>query len=121
MMGDFLFMLEAVVDATGGKFVGPTLDREVAGVSIDTRTLSGGDLFAALPGENTDGHDFLKEAFAAGACCALIKQSVWETVPLEIKHAGSFILVSDPLKGLQDLARWYLRRFSSLAEDCSYR
>jgi len=31
-------------------------------VSIDTRTLSSGDLFIALCGPNFDGHDFIKEA-----------------------------------------------------------
>ncbi|MDX6526757.1 MAG: Mur ligase family, catalytic domain, partial [Gaiellales bacterium] len=34
----------------------------VRGVSIDSRTVAEGDLFAALPGERVDGHDYLSLA-----------------------------------------------------------
>ncbi len=113
-MGDILFSLEFAVDACAGKFVGPAMVGDVQGVSIDTRTLKPNDLFVALPGENTDGHDFLSGAFAAGACCAVVKQAFWEQFTPEIKHSGAYILVEDPLIALQNLARRYLEGFPSL-------
>ncbi len=113
-MADYLFSLEFAVDACGGKFVGPALDGEVFGVSIDTRSIKAGDLFVALPGENADGHDFLLKAFAAGSCCALVKQASWEKFTPGFRQAGPYILVEEPLEALQNLARRYLENFPSL-------
>ena len=42
------------------------LGAPVAGVSIDTRTLAPGDLFFAIKGETSDGHDYVARAFTAG-------------------------------------------------------
>ena len=113
-MDRVLFTLEGAVDASAARFVGPTMDRGVGGVSIDTRTLRRGDLFIALPGEKSDGHDFIDAAFEAGAAGAVIRKDLWEGFPVERREAGSFILVDNPLKALQDLARWFLGRFPSL-------
>ena len=44
----------------------------VLGVSIDTRTLASGDLFFALKGDASDGHEFVARAFEAGAAAAVI-------------------------------------------------
>jgi UDP-N-acetylmuramoyl-tripeptide--D-alanyl-D-alanine ligase len=46
----------------------------VFGVAFDSREVSGGDLFIALTGENTDGHKFVNDAFALGAAGALVSQ-----------------------------------------------
>lgn len=43
-------------------------------LSTDTRTLSAGDLFVALSGDNFDGHDYLAVAANQGACGAIVKQ-----------------------------------------------
>ena len=42
-------------------------DREFSGVSIDTRTLTSGELFVAIRGERFDGALFAAKAIAAGA------------------------------------------------------
>ena len=47
-------------------------DGKVAGVSIDSRSVRGGDLFVALRGENFDGHDYLAQVEEAGAAAALV-------------------------------------------------
>jgi UDP-N-acetylmuramyl pentapeptide synthase len=36
----------------------------ISGVSIDTRSLTPGDLFFAIKGESSDGHDYVADAFA---------------------------------------------------------
>jgi len=43
------------------------------GVSIDSRTVRGGDLFIALKGARFDGHDFALEALARGAVAAMVE------------------------------------------------
>jgi UDP-N-acetylmuramoyl-tripeptide--D-alanyl-D-alanine ligase len=47
---------------------------------IDSRKLAAGDLFAALPGTQADGHDFVAAAARAGAAGALVARRV--AVPL---------------------------------------
>ena len=51
----------------------------ITGVSIDTRTIQPGDCFFAIPGENFDGHDYLADAFAKGASCAVISSDIEDT------------------------------------------
>ena len=50
-------------------------DQEVVamGYSIDSRTLSHGDLFIAIPGERFDGHEYVEEALEKGAAGALVQ------------------------------------------------
>src|SRR5579875_2135248 len=43
-----------------------------SGYSIDSRTLSAGDLFFAVRGERVDGHDFVQAALANGAAAAVV-------------------------------------------------
>ena len=50
----------------------PSLATAVTGVSTDSRTLRPGDLFVALQGERYDGHDYLADAFEAGASGAVV-------------------------------------------------
>lgn len=78
------------------------INKEVEGVSIDTRTIERGQLFIPIIGENTDGHEYIQSAVDKGAGAAL-----WnEDVPLpEIDFP--FILVKDTTKALQDLASNY--------------
>ncbi len=45
--------------------------RLIRGVSIDSRSVQDGDLFAALPGERVDGHDYLEAAVERGAVAVL--------------------------------------------------
>lgn len=109
-----LFTLEEARDALGARFVGPSLGGKVTGISIDTRTIASDELFVALPGENSDGHRFLAEAFAAGAVAAIVKQDYWEDLDRHVREVGSFLIVRDPLAALQGLAKWYLDRFPGL-------
>jgi len=49
---------------------------EVTGVTFDSREVGPGDLFVAMPGTVHDGHEFLDQAFAAGAAGALVSQEI---------------------------------------------
>ena len=56
-----------LVAPLGARVSGGLPDAGVTGVSIDTRTLQPGDLFVAIKGENSDGHDHVRAAFDRGA------------------------------------------------------
>jgi len=57
-----LFSLDDLIQATHGRLLsmGKEIFREA---SIDTRTIGENDLFFALKGSKTDGHEFYAEAF----------------------------------------------------------
>ncbi|OZI77603.1 bifunctional UDP-N-acetylmuramoyl-L-alanyl-D-glutamate--2,6-diaminopimelate ligase MurE/UDP-N-acetylmuramoyl-tripeptide--D-alanyl-D-alanine ligase MurF [Bordetella genomosp. 12] len=51
----------------------------VSGVSTDTRSIAANQLFVALAGESFDGHHYLPQAQAAGACAAVVAHRVADT------------------------------------------
>jgi len=55
--------------------------RSVTGFCNDTRALRAGDAFVALATARRDGHDFLPEARARGAACALVARPVDDPLP----------------------------------------
>ena len=61
--------LSNIIAATHGEYHGPAdiLDRVIAAVTTDSRAVAAGALFAAIPGEKVDGHDFIQMAAGAGA------------------------------------------------------
>ncbi|MEM7662594.1 MAG: UDP-N-acetylmuramoyl-tripeptide--D-alanyl-D-alanine ligase [Pseudomonadota bacterium] len=71
-MTEYLWTSADAATATGGKTSASWL---ASGISIDTRTLQPGDLFVALK-DVRDGHDFVRQAFEAGASAALVSQPV---------------------------------------------
>jgi len=66
---------------------------------IDSREVTEGDLFIALPGEQVNGHDFVKEAINNGAKAAVIQEKNPTLYGLPT------ILVKESLIALQELAR----------------
>lgn len=77
--------------------------RECQGVSTDTRSLKGGEMFFALKGENFDGNAYAMTALEAGAAYAVVNKD--SAAAASDDHR--LIKVDDSLKTLQDLARWH--------------
>lgn len=75
---------------------------DFCGVVIDSRQVLQGQLFAALPGETTDGHQYVALALAQGAAVALVSS------PAE--NAGAQIVVKDVQLALGKLAAFWLAR-----------
>jgi len=73
----------------------------VDGVSIDTRTLASGDLFVAIKGEASDGHDYVARAFEAGAAAAVIARPRDASLAA---HEPTFA-VDDTLRAMERLAK----------------
>jgi UDP-N-acetylmuramoyl-tripeptide--D-alanyl-D-alanine ligase len=68
-----LWLTDAAVAAMNGRLIG-TPSEHFSGISIDSRSLQPGDAFFAITGENSDGHRFLSNAFAAGAALGIVEQ-----------------------------------------------
>ncbi len=76
--------LGQVAGIVGGRLVGGDPSVPVTGsVEFDSRRLEPGGLFLALPGERTDGHDFVAGALQAGAAAALVAREV-DDVPVGV-------------------------------------
>lgn len=69
-------------------------------VEIDSRKIQPGDLFVAIKGERFDGHDFVKEAFKAGAVAAIVSRP-----PKDVPGDAPLLVVADVFKALEDLGR----------------
>ena len=73
----------------------------VGGVAIDSRRARSGVLFVALPGERSDGHDFVADAKAHGASGAMVASHRIAAGALP----GPVVAVDDPAAALLGLAR----------------
>ena len=65
-----LWTSSSAARATGGRATGPAWD--ACGIAIDSRRVEPGDLFVALPGQRTDGHDHIADARDRGAAAAMV-------------------------------------------------
>ena len=78
--------------------------KSCAGVTTDSRTLKGGELFFALKGENFDGNEYALKALEAGAAYAVVNADSQVGTSSDDPR---LIKVEDTLKTLQELARWH--------------
>lgn len=74
------------------------------GLSIDSRTVTKGNLFAAVKGERVDGHDYLEEARKLGAAAALVSRPVDSTLPQ--------LIVGDMVQALGKLGAAWRNQFN---------
>ncbi|MHB8451169.1 MAG: UDP-N-acetylmuramoyl-L-alanyl-D-glutamate--2,6-diaminopimelate ligase [Mycobacteriales bacterium] len=76
----------------------PQLPAAVTGVTLDSREVLPGDLYAALPGQHAHGASFAPEAVERGAVAVLCDQPLNVAVPV--------LVVEDPRARLGALASW---------------
>jgi len=96
-----------VESGTGGTLVRGSRDTVFSNVSIDTRSLQGGDVFFAIRGPNQDGHRFIRDALSKGALGAVVERAY--------EYPGEFpavlVKVEDTHKALKDLSMSVRRRW----------
>jgi UDP-N-acetylmuramoyl-tripeptide--D-alanyl-D-alanine ligase len=115
-----LFSAAEIAAALSGSILEGDPGASVASVVVDSRKALPLSLFVALPGERTDGHEFLRAALEAGASCALARLDRRESLGAEVAdllsaaRGKALVLVPDPLAALQALARAYRARFPRL-------
>jgi UDP-N-acetylmuramoyl-tripeptide--D-alanyl-D-alanine ligase len=74
-----MMRLSELREIAGGELRGG--DAEFTAVSIDTRTLSPGELYLAIRGQRFDGNDFVAEAVRAGASAAVVERFAESEIP----------------------------------------
>ena len=92
--------VRAMTAAADGKYIGDEsiLDAAPSSAVIDSRRAGKGSVFFAIKGENTDGYNYIPAAIKNGALCCVSDR------PYENCNC---IVVEDPVKALQDIARYY--------------
>ena len=83
-------------------------EERIDGFSIDSRTLSPGDLFFAIRGQRLDGHAFVAEAWHKGACGVVVSDA---TAAMAGPSGPIVMFVRDTIAALQALGR-HIRRAS---------
>ena len=96
--------LRQIADAVDGRVVNDDPDRSINGVVVDSRDVTPGCLFVAIPGERVDGHDFAADVLANGATAILASREV----------PGPAVLVDDTVAALGRLAGAYRESLSDL-------
>jgi UDP-N-acetylmuramoyl-tripeptide--D-alanyl-D-alanine ligase len=94
-----------VAEIVGGRLRNVDPSTRVTGpVEFDSRLVSEGGLFLALPGERADGHDFIGNALSQGAVAAIV------THPVD----GASIEVDDGYTAIAALAAAVIRRLTQV-------
>ena len=70
--------LQNIAAACGGNYFGPTeaLQKQVAGISIDSRKTEKDWLFVATKGERVDGHSFISQVMENGAAAVISEKEL---------------------------------------------
>ncbi len=79
-------------------------DLEFVGAHNDTRVIEPGNLYFAIKGAHTDGHEFLAQAKQAGAVAAVVEQFVDSSLPQ--------IIVADATLAMGQLAKYWREQFT---------
>ncbi len=102
--------IRQIADALNGELLCGDPGTAVRGVSTDSRTITEGETFFPLIGENHNAHDFIPQALKRGCSLVVLSEMPGEQI-LQTGKAG-FILVKDTVEALQKLAAYYLSLLS---------
>ena len=101
--------------ATAGGTSAGLFDKEIAGFSIDSRSIAAGELFFALSQEDytragfngtfVDAHRFIPQAFERGAVAAVARADRVQAYAALQAEGDRLLLVDDAIAALQTLAR----------------
>lgn len=96
-----------VVRATGGRAL-RTSARSIRCAAVDSRKVEPDNVFFALPGERTDGHEFLQDAVDRGAAALVVSRDLPEAALDALWGAApggvSILRVGDGMEALHALA-----------------
>ncbi len=82
----------------------PSHDRVIRSFQVDSRQISSGDIFFALPGERTDGHHFLHKVADQGAIGAVVRADFLQKQSVAFPSMD-LIPVDDVLDSMQKIAQ----------------
>lgn len=76
------------------------VNRDIGGISYDSRRVGPADLFVAMRGERSDGHLFIEEAVEKGAVAVVGERA-------SLSHRATMVVVQDSREALAQLASFF--------------
>ena len=104
------FTADDLATLTGGRLLARS-DRPIRGAAVDSRVVTPGQVFVALPGERVDGHAFLANAIERGAAALIVTRPVPDPTSF---GDMTIVRVADGLAALAALAAAWRLRFDPL-------
>ncbi len=92
--------LRDLVSSLSQATVSGSLDAEVHGITVSSRDVAPGMIFAAIRGTSVDGHRFINQALTAGATAILAESAP----PADYTHPATWLHVSDSRAAVAALA-----------------
>ena len=105
------FSLDFILKASGGNLLKKGRKSFFDGISTDSRKIKNSEAFAALKGDNFDGHNFIADVIDKGIKCIIISSN---DCKIEEKKQVWVIKVEDTLKALGDIASSYRKLINPL-------
>ena len=91
--------LENIIKSVNVCEIKGNVDKEIAGIQMDSRLVEAGHLFVAVKGTQTDGHAYIEKAIEKGASAI-----VCETLPDTLNEHVTYIKVADTEDAVGKLA-----------------
>ena len=91
--------LENIIKSVNVCEIKGNVDKEIAGIQMDSRLVEAGHLFVAVKGTQTDGHAYIEKAIEKGASAI-----VCETLPDTLNEHVTYIRVADTEDAVGKLA-----------------
>ncbi|MCB0311446.1 MAG: UDP-N-acetylmuramoyl-tripeptide--D-alanyl-D-alanine ligase, partial [Bdellovibrionales bacterium] len=96
--------LETLLKVTGGETLANKERLSFRGIEYDSRQIKGGELFVALKGETTHGHQFVRAALDQGAALCLVEErEIFAGQP----ESSRLVFVPDTLQAFWTLASYW--------------
>ncbi|MDR3615401.1 MAG: Mur ligase domain-containing protein [Candidatus Obscuribacterales bacterium] len=102
-----LFSADEILEIAGARLASGMMPDDQASICIDTRLLTEGQWFLALPGQTFDGHDFIGDAFSRGAIGCIVEERT--NYPIA-STSFPLLAVGDTEEALCSLARSWRNR-----------
>jgi UDP-N-acetylmuramoyl-L-alanyl-D-glutamate--2,6-diaminopimelate ligase len=104
--------LDEILDGVSRVSTFGDLSHEITSLTVDSRAVQDGSLFAAIRGDKVDGHDYIDRAREAGASAIMAEKDVPQL------YRGTWLTVPDSRKGIAGAADAYYGRPSDALTIC---
>ncbi|MBQ4109608.1 MAG: UDP-N-acetylmuramoyl-tripeptide--D-alanyl-D-alanine ligase [Clostridia bacterium] len=101
-----MLKISEIVKATGGELLFGCEDNVIENIVTDSRQAVKGTLFAAIKGENADGHDYIKKAAELGMSAVLCEKDI------PFIEGAAAIKTDNTVRALGKIAKYYLSTLS---------